>query len=130
MSKSGNIKGGGPGSRVVKEVGVRNGQPRHVVNSRGVSQIGSSLGNHITNQRGNASKAVESVITSKVGISVPLGNEIAAQGLGVGGGRRLYGQSGSQTQYGPAAGSPRPAGRDILNDFGVDSANVRNANKR
>jgi hypothetical protein len=125
MSKSGNIKGGGPGSRVVKEVGNRYGQPRHQVNERGVSQIGQSLGNHITNQKGNASKAVESVITSKQGISVPLGNAIAAQGLGVGGGRRLYGQSGSNQTYGGVAGQVRPQGADILNGFGPDSSIVK-----
>ena len=32
---------------------------------------------------------------------------------------------GTQATHGPVAGKPAPQGRDILNDFGRDSAGVR-----
>jgi hypothetical protein len=49
--------------------------------------------------------------------TVPLGNEVA-KNVGRGGagtGRKLYGQSGSQQQYGAPEGKPAPkGGRDAL----------------
>jgi hypothetical protein len=110
--------GGGIGSAVNKNVGVRTGAPRHAVNERGVSQIGQQLGNKATDKARTLSGAAESVITSKVGLSVPLGNEVALN-VGKGGpgaGRNLYGQSGTNQQYGAGTGSPRPPGRGILNN--------------
>jgi hypothetical protein len=127
--KSGNRKlGGGIGSAVNREVGIRKGAPRREISPRGVSQIGGSLGNHATDKPGELRRAVEPVVTGKRGISVPLGNEVA-KNVGAGGpgaGRVLHGQSGSQGVHGPVAGQVRPQGRDILNDFGNDRANVRN----
>src|SRR5215813_8238077 len=43
---------GGPASRVVREVGVKKGSPAKGVSPRGVSQIGSSMGNHASEQQG------------------------------------------------------------------------------
>ena len=96
--------GGGIGSRVNKEVSVRYGQRAERISEKGVSQIGSSMGNHVTEHRRTASKAVEKVrgelrAPGTPG-SVPLGNQIAGN-VGKGGpgvGRKLYGQSGSQCQ--------------------------------
>jgi hypothetical protein len=54
-----------------------------------------------------------------------MGNTLAAATVcGVGGSRTLYGQAGTQSQHGPVAGSTKPAGKDILNSFGPDSAIV------
>lgn len=120
--------GGGYGSNVNKNVGVRTGAPRHVVNPRGVSQIGSSLGNHATEHRQSLKGAAESVITSKVGISQPLGNALAAATECKPGGSREVQRSGGQGTYGPVnPGQPNPgnAGKDILREYGRDSANVR-----
>jgi hypothetical protein len=99
---SGNRKGGGLGSRVVREVGVRNGTPAREMRPRGVSQIGSSMGNHPTEGGRKATRAVEPVRGAALpsAINVPLGNEIAARGLGVGGGRDVS-RSGSQCVHGP-----------------------------
>jgi hypothetical protein len=114
--------GGGFGSKQHVRTGVRTGQSRQGKNVRAVSQIGSSLGNHATDRAGLSKKPVERIEGGR-GISVPLGNELA-KNVGKGGpgaGRNLYGQSGSNQVYGPVAGSPKPQGRDILNDFGPDS---------
>jgi hypothetical protein len=45
MAKQSNVKGGGAGSRVTKEVGMRLGQPSMKYSPGGVSQIGESVGN-------------------------------------------------------------------------------------
>jgi hypothetical protein len=81
---------------------VRTGASARVMTPRGVSQIGSSLGNHPTEGGGKVSRAVEPVRGANLpaGLSVPLGNEIATKGLGVGGGREVM-KSGSQGVQGP-----------------------------
>jgi hypothetical protein len=106
MAKTGNRKGGGSGSAVVREVGNGVGQRANEMRPRGVSQIGSALGNHRTDASGKASRAVEAVKGRPLpaGLSVPLGNAVSLN-VGKGGpgtGRRLYGQSGSNKQYGSA----------------------------
>jgi hypothetical protein len=116
--------GGGSTSRNNVRPGVRNGQPARAQSPRGVSQIGSSMGNKAMNDPKKLTKAVEPVR----GVAMPdhrLGNETAkAAGQGPGAGRTVM-RSGSQAQQGPVAGTPKPTGRDILNDFGPDSAGVR-----
>jgi hypothetical protein len=107
MAKQRNQAGGGPGSRVVQEVGVRNGMPARVMSPRGVSQIGSSMGNHTTGNSGRTRSPIEPVRGANLpaGLSVPLGNALATNvaGGGPGKGRNLWGQSGSQKQWGPSA---------------------------
>jgi hypothetical protein len=99
-------QGGGSKSRVVREVGVRTGAGARVMSPRGVSQIGSSMGNHTTGDTGKTSRPVEPVRGAALpaGLSVPLGNEVAKNvGAGKpGAGRTLYGQSGTNKQYGAA----------------------------
>ena len=117
--------GGGSTSRNNVRPAMRNGQPARAQNPRGVSQIGQSQGNHSMDSSGKKlTKAVEPVR----GAAMPdhrLGNETAkAAGQGPGAGRTVM-RSGSQTQTGPVAGNVAPQGRDILNDFGPDSAGVR-----
>jgi hypothetical protein len=120
MKNSGN-RNQGSRSRNVKEVGNSYGNRASVVNPRAVSQIGSQLSNHVTESGGKVGRAAETFYTGRkpAGLpgGVPLGNEIATRGLGVGGGRKLYGQSGTNCVYGPTnPGVPenRPRGRDTL----------------
>jgi hypothetical protein len=107
MPKNANRKpGGGIGSKTVVEKPVRVGTRAREMNPRGVSQIGSSLGNHPTEGSRKALRSVEPVRgqlapAGKPG-GVPLGNEVATN-VGIGGpgaGRKLYGQSGSNQVYG------------------------------
>ena len=63
----GNRPGGGIGSRVVTKQPVRMGQPARGVNPKGVSQIGSSIGNHSMDSGGKPlTRSVEPV---RVGVS-------------------------------------------------------------
>jgi hypothetical protein len=114
----------------VHKQGTRDGVAARGMNPRGVSQIGSSMGNHTA----NSGKALRGVVEPVRGATAPKGGpggvalgNAAAKNVGAGGpgaGRVVYG-SGTQGQHGAAAGSPKPAGRDILSDFGPDSAAVR-----
>jgi hypothetical protein len=105
------------------------GQPSTRINERGVSQIGQSMGNHSMESGGKPlTRSVEPVRAGNVGAmgSVPLGNECALDvgGGGPGKGRVVYG-SGTQQQHGGPVGKSAGQGRDILNEFGPDSAGVR-----
>jgi hypothetical protein len=124
-------KNQGLASRNNKTVGVRVGDRSKNVSPRGVSQVGSSLGNHVTESGGKKGGAVEAVYAGRAPAGgpggVPLGNAVALNvgGGGPGKGRDFVSKSGSNCVTGPVAGSPRPAGRDILSDYGPDSAGVR-----
>jgi hypothetical protein len=117
--------GGGPGSRVNVSPGVRKGTPATGVRPAATSQFGSSIGNKITDG-GKTAYRGEKYATATP-ISVPLGNEIATNvgGGGPGAGREVM-RSGAQGVHGPVAGTSKPAGREILREFGPDSAAVRN----
>jgi hypothetical protein len=121
---SGNKKGGGIGSRQVREVPVRNGRDAQEMRVRGVSQYGQSIGNKATMTGKIRGAAAEKVQGARLppALSVPLGNAVAlnVQGGGPGKGRDYVSKSGSNCVTGPVAGSVRPAGRDILGDFGPD----------
>jgi hypothetical protein len=126
----GNQPGGGIGGRSVSPQGVRNGAPAYGVGPGWVSQLGSQIGNHSTEQGRNLpyqGEAMRNKLTPAGGGQV-LGNQKAldVKGGGVGTGRTLYGQCGSQGQYGSPAGTTKPEGRDILSSFGPDSSNARN----
>jgi hypothetical protein len=126
---SGHRPGGGINSREAHKQGVKVGRSAIEMRPAGVSQIGSSMGNRVTNSGRTLSGAVEPVQGKALpqGLSVPLGNQKALD-VGKGGpgaGRVLYGQSGTNKQYGPAAGSPKPQGREILREFGPDVPNRR-----
>jgi len=109
--------GGGITSKNVTRQGVRTGMPGREINPRGVSQIGSSIGNHSTEKakilRGGVEPVRGALRPPGTPGAVPLGNQAAlnvGKG-GVGSGRTLYGQCGTQGQHGPVAGSPKPIGR-------------------
>jgi hypothetical protein len=118
--------GGGIRSKNVVRPPSRQGMPARGVNPGHVAQTGSALGNHSTDSQGKRlTRAAEPKFTQSPH-SVPLGNALATN-VGKGGpgtGRVVYG-CGTQGQTGPAAGSVRPAGRDILSEFGPDSPGVR-----
>jgi hypothetical protein len=119
MRKSGKGAGGGIGMNKNVSPGVRTGMRAREINPRGVSQIGSSMGNHATDRSKTLRGAVEPVRgalkpSGKPG-GIELGNSVAlnvGKG-GVGTGRNLYGQCGSQQQYGPLSGSTKPQGRSF-----------------
>jgi hypothetical protein len=121
LSKGG--AGGGLGSKALgKTTQYFTGQPSQRVSPKGVSQFGESIGNHATDSAKVLRGGVEATRIGMMGGmgAVKLGNEVALNvgGGGPGTGRVLLGQSGTNQQYGPAAGKPAPQGKDILNEFG------------
>jgi hypothetical protein len=122
--------GGGPGSRALgKPTQYFTGQPSQRVAPGGVDQLGQAMSNHATDSGKALRNPATPLSAGSFGGpgSTKLGNEVALDvgGGGVGTGRTLYGQSGTQAQHGAVAGSPAPAGKDILNSFGPDSPIVR-----
>jgi hypothetical protein len=104
MAKNGNRKaGGGIGSAVNREVGARTGRGAQEMRPRGVSQIGSSIGNKATESgkvKGIPSERIQGA-RLPAGLSVPLGNETALRaGSGPGAGREVM-RSGSNCVTGP-----------------------------
>jgi hypothetical protein len=90
-------------------------------------QIGLALGSHVTgDRRRDTGYRGEPLHGGKRPAGGPggvkLGNELAAKTVCGPGGSRGVMPSGSQGQQGSVAGSPRPAGRDILSEFGPDKA--------
>ena len=125
--------GGGPGSKALGVTTYFTGaQPSTKVSPRGVSQFGSAMGNHVSGIDGGGKTVRGAVEPTRVGTmpaggpgGVKLGNEVA---LNVGGGGPGTGRTvqhcGTQATHGPVnPGKPTPA-REILRDFGPDSAIV------
>jgi hypothetical protein len=117
---------GGPSSKALtpKVTTYFGGQPSQRVNPGGADQQGQQMSNHST----DSGRVLPNPATPMYGGSfggpgsTKLGNEVALNvgGGGVGTGRVLYGQSGTQAQHGPVnPGKPTPA-RDILREFGPD----------
>ncbi len=124
-----NKPGGGIGSKAMNApTTYYTGQPSQRISPAGVSQIGHAMGNHSMSNAKVLRGAVEPARAGAVGAmgSVRLGNECALDvGKGGPGAGRTVMRAGGQAQHGPVAGSPAPQGREILNDFGPDSAGVR-----
>jgi hypothetical protein len=120
--------GGGIGSKATAKVTIYNaGYPAKQINPRGVSQIGSSIGNHVTERGRTLTRGVEPVRGGSLGPlgSVPLGNQVSvATQCGPGGSREVM-RSGSQGVQGPVAGKAPAPTADILSEYGPDSPNVR-----
>jgi hypothetical protein len=115
---SGLRPGGGIASKQHVSVAVRTGRGSKGVSPGWVGQKGQLQGDHVTNQGRSTGYKGEEKFTGKNFQPVKFGNEVAlnvGKG-GVGTGRTLYGQSGSQGTHGAVAGSPRPAGRGIMNN--------------
>jgi len=112
----GNRPAGGIGSRVVTTKPIRFGESAREIRPKGVSQIGSSMGNHATDRGRTFKGAIEPVRGNlkppgSPG-TVPLGNEVATN-VGRGGpgtGRTVYATGGQGMHGRPDPGQPRPAG--------------------
>jgi hypothetical protein len=122
VSKSGNQKGGGYGSRQHVTTPVKTGTGSRGTNPGGVAQLGQKQGSHVT--RGEESNYRGDPLHSGRSFQpVKFGNEVALN-VGKGGcgtGRTIY-KTGSQgTQGNVAAGNPRPSpDRHILSSYGPD----------
>jgi hypothetical protein len=105
------ITGGGILGNKNVSVGQRTGSPNRGSSPASASQLGQSTS--------FKKEAVE--VRPAYNSGVPLGNAKALDvgPGGVGTGRTTY-KSGSQNQYGPVAGKPRPESRDFLSQFGPD----------
>jgi hypothetical protein len=105
-NRSGHRPAGGYGSKQIVRPPVRTGQRAQQMHQSGVSQIGESVGDHITKRGGSSGYRGDPV---RGGLrpagspgSVALGNQVAGNvgGGGPGKGRTLYGQSGVQGMHG------------------------------
>jgi hypothetical protein len=98
---------GGPAGKNVKNVGYRTGDINRGISVKGVSQIGSAIGNHVTGKSkilANTSRPIRG------GAAIPsrLGNAVAASTVCKPGGSRSVRPNGQQAQHGPVnPGGPR-----------------------
>jgi hypothetical protein len=95
---------GSGGGAMVRERPAPKQEPRSFAMSpAAASQLGGHMGNHAYNTKGAPLKgAAQSLVT---GPGLMCDGPTVTQ-PGPGGGRTLYGQSGTQTQHGEAAGRP------------------------
>jgi len=117
MATKGHKPAGGIGSKNVTHKPVRTGAGARAVNKKYISQIGTSVGNHVQTSVEGGGKTLHGVRADPYkGRSfdpVPFGNELV-NNIGKGGpgaGRTLYGQSGLQGQH----GSVNPGGPKLTN---------------
>lgn len=123
MRKSGIGSGGGYGVNKQRDIRAPKVEPVvHGVRPQHVGQIGTALGNHVTEHRKSARGAFEPRNTG--GYTPPVGPTDNVAACGVGGGRDVH-RTGSQGQQGPVVGTTRPAGRDILSEFGPEGGSRR-----
>jgi hypothetical protein len=119
MRRSGQGSGGGYGSRVVTHTKAPKSEPRpHARNPATVAQYGALVGNHVTTYGGGKTPYKGEPDFTRKGYTPPVGPTSLGTNGPHGEGRKVYG-SGSQQQYG-SGGAEKPAGRDILSDFGPD----------
>ena len=112
MRRSGQGSGGGFGSKPVTHVKAPKAEPRpHAKSVKAVSQIGTSIGNHITGRGKVLSSTIRAVDAGR-GYSPPVGPSDNVKAIGVGGGRTVM-RSGQQAQHGSVAGARRPPGRSF-----------------
>jgi hypothetical protein len=103
--------GGGLTSNKLVTPSVRTGAPNRDVNPAYAAQLGRSLDPKVIARTPENTKAMPA---PRYGNAVAL-NSKSAPGQG-----RTIMRSGSQSQHGEVAGSPRPQGRDILSEFGPE----------
>jgi hypothetical protein len=109
-----NKPAGGPGSRVVKNSqGGRKVEPRAMgIRAGYAGQIGTALGDKAQDA---GSKKLNPVVPPRTGgYNPPVGANTNAKPT-------MYGNCGTQSQYGSVAGQPKPQGREILGEFGRES---------
>jgi hypothetical protein len=113
--------GGGYKSTQHVEKPVRTGVGNRGVSVGRVGQLGQMQGNHVTADGGKSTnyRGEGPIHQGAAFRPVEMGNAVAASTkCGPGGSRTIY-KTGSQDQHG-SGGAPKPAGRDILGDFGPD----------
>jgi hypothetical protein len=95
-------------SRNVRHTTAPKVEPRAKrVREQRVGQIGTMMGDHVTNKDSTGYRP--GPLYGGRGYNAPYGITDPVKAVGVGGGRTLYGQSGSQGCHGqPAAGNPPP----------------------
>jgi hypothetical protein len=118
--------GGGITGKNVREVGYRTGKGAMSKNPGKVAQLGSMVGDHITDRRASSGYRGEPWTIGPSFDPKAFGNEIAVvTKCGPGGSREVM-RTGSQGQHGAAnPGNPTPVKKTQLEDFGPDSAIVR-----
>jgi hypothetical protein len=122
--QSGSRPGGGANSKNIVNKPVVTGKPAYGVSPGWSSQLGSAVGNKVTEEVGGKipykGEAMREGKTPAGG-AVPLGNSVAGNvGKGGPGAGRVVHSCGSQTGVSPTR-SPNASGRDILNEFGPNS---------
>jgi hypothetical protein len=132
VSKSGNQKGGGFGSRQHVETSVRTGSGSRGTNPGGVGQLGNIQGSHVT--RGEDSNYRGDPLHSGRSFQpVKFGNEVALN-VGKGGcgtGRTVYASGSQGTQGSTSPGNPRPTpSRHIIESYGPDYRRPGNPRSR
>jgi hypothetical protein len=131
--RSGHRPAGGQHSKNVVEKPVKVGRRAEAINERGVSQIGSSMGNKVTDKAKSLSRSIEPVIGAQRGPTqpggFPQGNAVAAATVCGPGGSREVSKSGSQGVQGsvnPGVARPvTPGPKDILRDYGPEISRGR-----
>jgi hypothetical protein len=120
---SGHRPGGGIASKQHVQIPVRTGSGSRGTNPGGVGQLGNKQGSHVTrgeesSYRGEPLHRGPSFQKTMFGNQKAL--DVGKGGLGTG--RTLYGQAGSQGTHGATnPGNPRPASdRHILSSYGPD----------
>jgi len=121
--------GGGLTSNKLVRPEVRTGTGAKGVKPGYTSQLGSMKGTHVTDRAetpASGALITKDAIRPPAGGNQRLGNELATN-VGKGGpgaGRTLYGQSGTNCQYGAAdpgnPAKPSIGPKDILSDFGPE----------
>jgi hypothetical protein len=114
--------GGGITSKNNVNVPVRTGKPAYGVSPGWSSQLGSAVGNKVTEEvGGKIPYRGEAMREGKSPISVPLGNQLVNNvGKGGPGTGRVVHSCGSQTGVSPTR-SPVASGKDILGHYGPNT---------
>jgi hypothetical protein len=127
MRRSGVGAGGGIGMNKNVKVPVRTGSGAHSKNPGWVAQLGQSQGSHVTAESESKYRGDPMQRGPSFNSPVPFGNEKALDvGRGGPGTGRTTHHCGSQSQWGDVAGNPKPAGRQILSEYGPESSRPRN----
>lgn len=118
MRRSGTGSGGGIGMNKHRDIRAPKVEPKpHGVRPAHVAQIGTALGDHMTERGKTVGGAFEPRNTA--GYTPPVGPTDNVAACGVGGGRKVY-PSGTQATQGPVSGSAKPDLGPILSTFGPD----------
>jgi hypothetical protein len=109
VSKSGNQKGGGYGSRQHVQTPVRTGTGSRGTNPGGVGQLGQKQGTHTTNRTESSYRGEPLHIGGTLNTGVKFGNEVALNSKSAPGQGRTIHSCGSQGVHGSTnPGNPRP----------------------